>query len=75
MGLFNVIKLANDYNKAKKLLQKNNAKVKDIENSIVKVQEFIIELKAFIKDLNAWIDRAKDLISDLSTKIPRQKGK
>ena len=73
MGLLNVIKLANDYQNAKKLLKKNSAKVKDIENAILKVQEFIIELKDFGDKIKSLTNRAKDLISELSERIPKGK--
>lgn len=73
MGLLNVIKLANDYQNAKKLLKKNSTKVKDIENAILKVQEFIIELKDFGNKIKSLTNRAKDLISELSERIPKGK--
>ena len=51
MGLLNVIKLANDYNKAKKLVQSKKADVEKIAKIIESVQDYIGLLKNFVLEL------------------------
>jgi peptidoglycan hydrolase CwlO-like protein len=69
MGLLNVIKLANDYNKAKKLLKSNKAKVEQIQKYIDSLHNFIEWIKDFKVELDEWIEKAKQLMKDLSTKL------
>jgi len=69
MGILNVIKLANDYSKAKKLLKSNKAKVEQIQKYIDSLHNFIEWIKDFKVELDEWIEKAKQLMRDLSTKL------
>lgn len=73
MGLLNVIKLANDYSKAKKLLKSNKTKVEEIQKSIDSLHNFIEWLKDFKVDLDEWIEKSKQLMKDLSDKLKQIK--
>lgn len=58
MGLFNVIKLANDYNKAKKLLASKHI-------DIAKAKELIERVKQLVDYLYSLKDKLSELIQDV----------
>lgn len=65
MGLLNVIKLANDYSKAKKALKEkkvNIDKVKGYIDSLKKIVEFYKEWRI---DIEERISKVKELINGL----------
>jgi hypothetical protein len=74
MGLFNVIKLANDYNKAKKLLESKKADVEKIAKIIGSVQEYITVLKTFVLELEEKIYQAKEVMGKLADRLQEKKG-
>ena len=73
MGLFNLIKLANDYNKAKKLVEKHNVDKKKIGEYIIKVQDYIHALESFKQRVADCILRAKCIMIELSNKLQERK--
>lgn len=75
MGLFNVIKLANDYNKAKKLLESKKADVEKIAKIIGSLQEYIAFLKTFVLELEERIYQAKELMGKLAVKLQKKGDK
>ena len=74
MGLLNVIKLANDYNKAKKLLQSKKVEAQKIRDAIESIQEFINFLKDFVVELEERIYQAKELMGKLADRLQEKKG-
>ena len=72
MGLLNVIKLANDYNKAKKLVESKKADVEKITKIIESLQEYINWLKGFIVELEEIIYQAKELMGKLAVKLQKK---
>lgn len=65
MGLLNVIKLANDYNKAKKYLKKNKHVVEDAKKFIEKAEsmlKYILDLK---QELQNFIGEVEKVIEGL----------
>lgn len=74
MGLLNVIKLANDYNTAKKLLKSKKADIEKIAKVIESIQEYIAILKTFVLELEERIYQAKELIGKLADKLQQKKG-
>lgn len=76
MGLINVVKLANDYNKAKKLLKKNGkidaSKIKEL---IEKLHDFIEELKDIQLKISEFILKVKSIMKSLSDKLERLERK
>ena len=74
MGLLNVIKLANDYNNAKKLLKSKKADVEKIAKIIGSVQEYITILKTFVLELEERIYQAKELMGKLADRLQEKKG-
>lgn len=74
MGLFNVIKLANDYNKAKKLLESKKADVEKIAKIIGSLQEYIAVLKTFVLELEEKIYQAKEVMGKLADRLQEKKG-
>ena len=73
MGLFNLIKLANDCNKAKKLVEKYNVDKKKIGEYIIKVQEYVHALENFKQQIADCILRAKCTMIELSDKLQERK--
>lgn len=65
MGLFNIIKLANDYNKAKKLLQSKKPDVEKAKQLIEKVKGFVDYLYSIKDELAKFIKDVKDTIAEL----------
>lgn len=74
MGLLNVIKLANDYNNAKKLLESKKADVERIAKVIGSLQEYIACLKTFVLELEEKIYQAKELMGKLADRLQEKKG-
>lgn len=74
MGLFNVIKLANDYNQAKKLLKSKKADVEKIAKIIGSLQEYIAVLKTFVLELEENIYQAKEVMGKLADRLQEKKG-
>jgi hypothetical protein len=74
MGLFNVIKLANDYNQAKKLLKSKKADVEKIAKIIGSLQEYIAVLKTFVLELEEKIYQAKEVMGKLADRLQKKKG-
>lgn len=74
MGLLNVIKLANDYNKAKKLLESKKADVAKIAKIIGSLQEYVKWLKGFIVELEERIHQAEKLMGKLADRLQEKKG-
>lgn len=75
MGLLNVIKLANDYNKAKKLLESKKADVEKIAKIIGSLQEYITMLKNFVVELEEKIYQAKELMGKLAIRLQKKGDK
>lgn len=63
MGLFNVLRLANDYNKAKKFVEdKLKGKRVDIEKAkalVEKLKELVEYIKTLLKDLERIVAKEK----------------
>lgn len=74
MGLLNVIKLANDYNQAKKLLKSKKADVEKIAKIIGSLQEYIAILKTFVLELEEKIYQAKEVMGKLADRLQEKKG-
>ena len=74
MGLLNVIKLANDYNTAKKLLKSKKADIEKIAKVIESIQEYIAILKTFVLELEERIYQAKEVMGKLADKLQQKKG-
>ena len=74
MGLLNVIKLANDYNKAKKLVQSKKADIEKIAKIIEPVQDYIGLLRNFVLELEERIYQAKELMGKLADRLQEKKG-
>ena len=65
MGVFNVIKLANDYAKAKKILASKNIDIKKAKELVEKIKEFIDVLYKYKDELNLYIKEVKDILKKL----------
>lgn len=66
MGLLNVIKLANDYNQAKKLLKSKKVNATKVRDAIDKIHDYIEELKNAKDKIDTLIVKAKERIRKLS---------
>ena len=73
MGLFNVIKLANDYVKAKKLLKKANVDKIKIKEYIDKLHDYVQVLNQTKDDINLHILKVKEIMRALSDKLKNRK--
>lgn len=73
MGVFNVIKLANDYVQAKRYLKKNKVDAIKIRNFIDKLQDYIEELRNFKAQVEVHINKAKEVIRALSDRLKVRK--
>lgn len=62
MGILNVIKLANDYNKLKKLVEKGNIDVSKVKSTIENVKKFLGMLEHLKVELQELIDRVKEIL-------------
>lgn len=72
MGLFNVIRLANDYNKAKKLLEKKDVKVDEIRKVITSITKGVEYLKNIRTKLSELISKHNTVITKLVSKLKRR---
>lgn len=72
MGILNVIKLANDYNKAKKLLEKNEVKVDEIRKVVTSITKGVEYLKNLRTQLSELISKYNSVASRLLTKLKRR---
>ena len=76
MGVFNVIKLANDYVKAKKVLKEKKVDAKKIKELIEKLHEYIKQLNETKDVILGHIAKVKEVMRGLSNKLnPRKEGK
>jgi len=66
MGLLNVIKLANDYNQAKKLLKGKKVNAIKVRDAIDRIHDYIEELKSAKDKIDTLIVKAKERIRKLS---------
>ncbi len=73
MGVFNVIKLANDYVRAKKYLKKNNVDAKKIKEYMDKLHDFIDVLNSYKDWITSHILKAKEVMSMLSKRLKERK--
>lgn len=73
MGLFNVIKLANDYNKAKKFIEANKQDVEKAKKLIDSIKNFIDYLKGMRTELDELIATAKVRVMTLKEMIRKDK--
>lgn len=73
MGVFNVIKLANDYIQAKRYLKKNKVDAAKIRDFIDKLQDYIEELRNFKAQVEIHINKAKEVIRALSDRLKVRK--
>ena len=75
MGLFNVIKLANDYVKAKRLLKKSGVDKVKIKEYIDRLHDYVQELNSTKDTINIHILKVKELMRGLSDKLKSRKEK
>ena len=73
MGLFNVIKLANDYVKAKKLLKKANVDKIKVKEYIDKLHDYVQALNQTKDDINLHIIKVKEIMRGLSERLKNRK--
>ena len=75
MGILNVIKLANDYNKAKKLLkdEKIKGKAEEVRKIVQKLRDFVAELNEYRDKLTVFILKVKETMSSLNDRIKTRK--
>ena len=72
MGLLNVIKLANDYRKAEKLLKEKNISVDKIRKVITSMVKGIDYLKNLRTQLNEVITKYNSIVNKLIAKLKRR---
>ena len=72
MGLLNVIKLANDYRKAEKLLKEKNISVDKIRKVITSMVKGIDYLKNLRSQLNEAITKYNSIVNKLIAKLKRR---
>ena len=73
MGLFNLIKLANDYSKAKKYIKKVNADKVKINEFIGKLQNYIEVLEDTVSDIRDNITKVKATMVELARMLQDRK--
>ena len=73
MGLFNVIKLANDYVKAKKLLKKANVDKIKVKEYIDKLHDYVQALNQTKDDISLHILKVKEIMRGLSERLKNRK--
>ena len=73
MGVFNVIKLANDYVQAKKYLKKNKVDAKKIKEYMDKLHNFIEVLNNYKDWITSHILKTKEVMSMLSKRLKERK--
>ena len=72
MGLLNVIKLANDYRKAEKLLKEKNISVDKVRKVITSMVKGIDYLKGLRSQLNEAITKYNSIVNKLIAKLKRR---
>ena len=72
MGLLNVIKLANDYRKAEKLLKEKNISVDKVRKVITSMVKGIDYLKGLRSQLNEAITKYNSMVNKLIAKLKRR---
>ena len=72
MGLLNVIKLANDYRKAEKLLKEKNISVDKVRKVITSMVKGIDYLKNLRSQLNEAITKYNSIVNKLIAKLKRR---
>jgi len=72
VGILNVIRLANDYNKAKKLLEKKDIKVDEIRKVITSITKGVEYLKNTRTKLSELISKYNTIITKLVAKLKRR---
>ena len=72
MGLLNVIKLANDYRKAEKLLKEKNISVDKVRKVITSMVKGIDYLKGLRSQLNEVITKYNSIVNKLIAKLKRR---
>ena len=72
MGLLNVIKLANDYRKADKLLKEKNISVDKVRKVITSMVKGIDYLKGLRSQLNEAITKYNSIVNKLIAKLKRR---
>ena len=75
MGILNVIKLANDYNKAKKLLkdEKIKGKAEEVRKTVQKLRGLVGELNEYRDKLTVFILKVKDTMTTLNNRVKTRK--
>lgn len=73
MGVFNVIKLANDYVQAKRYLKKNKVDAKKIKEYMDKLHDFIEVLNNYKDWITSHILKTKEVMSMLSKRLKERK--
>jgi len=73
MGLFNVIKLANDYNKAKKALNSKKVEASKLKGFIEKVKQYLDWLEGFKAEIEEYIAKGKELYKKLQERLKEEK--
>jgi predicted RNA-binding protein with EMAP domain len=74
MGVFNVIKLANDYVQAKRYLKKNKVDAKKVKEYIDKLHDFIDVLNNYKDWITSHILKTKEVISILNKRLKERKA-
>ena len=72
MGLFNVFKLANDYNKAQKYLKEKDISVDKVRKVITSMVKGIDCLKNLRTQLNELITKYNGVVNKLINKLKRR---
>ena len=75
MGLLNVLKLANDYSKAKKYLKEKKVDAKKIKEVVERLHDYVSELNELRDKLTVHILKVKEIMRDLSDKLKPRKEK
>lgn len=73
MGLFNVISLANDYVKAKRVLKKSKIDKQKISELIDKLQQYVHVLEDTVSDIKDHITKVKATMIELARKLQSRK--
>jgi predicted transcriptional regulator len=69
MGLLNVIKLANDYNTAKKILKGKNINKVELRKILASIREIQDRLDAIKDIVEERISKTKNMIKELLKKV------
>lgn len=72
MGLFSLIKLANDYGKAKKFVESKKGDVEKLKLFVEKIKAFINSLEGYKNQLISIIGEAKEFLKELEARIKKE---